>query len=125
MKFNFLKMKKIIVLLISLTTLLFTSCSKKEQQEDENVIYTCSMDPQVREHHPGKCPICHMELTKVSTALDKNDNTIRISDAQKQLANIKTEFVQRQTISNEKTLPATVTVNQNLSSAITSKIAGR
>ncbi len=27
--------------------------------------YTCSMHPQVREKEPGKCPICHMNLTKV------------------------------------------------------------
>lgn len=27
--------------------------------------YTCSMHPKVKENKPGKCPICHMNLTKV------------------------------------------------------------
>ncbi|MCB0272490.1 MAG: efflux RND transporter periplasmic adaptor subunit [Bdellovibrionales bacterium] len=27
--------------------------------------YTCSMHPQVKEDKPGKCPICHMNLTKI------------------------------------------------------------
>jgi Cu(I)/Ag(I) efflux system membrane fusion protein len=27
-------------------------------------IYTCSMHPQIIEHHPGNCPICGMELIK-------------------------------------------------------------
>jgi Cu(I)/Ag(I) efflux system membrane fusion protein/cobalt-zinc-cadmium efflux system membrane fusion protein len=30
-------------------------------------LYTCSMDPQVLLDHPGKCPICNMELVPVST----------------------------------------------------------
>jgi len=118
-------MKKIFVLLISLTILLSVSCKKKESTEDPNTIYTCSMDPQVVEHHPGKCPICHMELTKVSSIPDKNDNTIHISDAEKRLANIKTEFVEMQTISNEKNFPAVVSVNQKLTDAIPSRISGR
>lgn len=101
------------------------SCVNKETPEEDNVIYTCSMDPQVREHHPGKCPICHMELTRVYDTPDANDNSIHISDAEKQLANIKTEYVETQTLGNEKNLPATVMVNQNLSSTISSKISGR
>src|SRR5438874_996355 len=108
------KMKNIIFSLIAIVALLATSCNKQQQQEDKNAIYTCSMDPQVIEHHPGKCPICHMELTKVSALPDKDDNTIHISDAEKQISNIKTEFAEVQTISNERTLPAIVAVNRKL-----------
>lgn len=49
----------------------FISCSrennvKKESIEKEvQVYYTCSMHPQIREKKTGKCPICHMNLTKV------------------------------------------------------------
>ncbi|HYV92371.1 MAG TPA: efflux RND transporter periplasmic adaptor subunit [Chitinophagales bacterium] len=118
-------MKKICVLLISIIVLLSVSCRKKEKAEDPNAIYSCSMDPQVVEHHPGKCPICHMDLTKVSGIPDKNDNTIHISDEEKKLANIKTEFVELQTLNNEKTFPAVVSVNQKLTDAISSRISGR
>jgi Cu(I)/Ag(I) efflux system membrane fusion protein/cobalt-zinc-cadmium efflux system membrane fusion protein len=30
-----------------------------------NTLYTCSMHPQVLQDHPGKCPICHMDLEPV------------------------------------------------------------
>lgn len=30
-----------------------------------HIIYTCSMDPQVRQDKPGRCPICGMELIPV------------------------------------------------------------
>jgi Cu(I)/Ag(I) efflux system membrane fusion protein len=36
---------------------------------DKNIFYTCSMDPQIKEDKPGKCPICHMALTPTK----KND----------------------------------------------------
>jgi hypothetical protein len=35
--------------------------------------YTCSMHPQVKQDGPGKCPICHMNLTKVE--VDEADST--------------------------------------------------
>ena len=38
------------------------SVSKEKQIK---TYYTCSMHPQVREKENGKCPICHMNLTKV------------------------------------------------------------
>ncbi len=120
--FNLLRFPAYLLCLIMIITY---SCKKKERTEDPNVIYTCSMDPQVVEHQPGKCPICHMELTKVSAATDKNDHTIRISDAQKELANIRTEFVEMQTISIQKILPAVVTVNQKFTDVIPSRVAGR
>ncbi|MBH47253.1 MAG: efflux transporter periplasmic adaptor subunit [Halobacteriovorax sp.] len=37
--------------------------------------YTCSMHPQVRESEPGKCPICHMNLTKVVSQPDDEAST--------------------------------------------------
>jgi len=38
--------------------------SKQKEQEKE-VYYTCPMHPQVKEDRPGKCPICHMNLSRV------------------------------------------------------------
>lgn len=49
--------------------MLFAACNtkqkdSKQQAVDSGDIYTCSMHPQVLEHHPGNCPICGMELIK-------------------------------------------------------------
>ncbi len=38
---------------------------KNTEVSHEKYYYTCSMHPQVKENSPGKCPICHMNLTKV------------------------------------------------------------
>ncbi|PIP89896.1 MAG: efflux transporter periplasmic adaptor subunit [Bdellovibrionales bacterium CG12_big_fil_rev_8_21_14_0_65_38_15] len=39
--------------------------SEAVKEHAEHSYYTCSMHPQVHESEPGKCPICHMNLTKV------------------------------------------------------------
>ena len=47
-----------------LSIFLLGSCIAKKNEviANEDVFYTCSMDPQVKENKPGKCPICKMEL---------------------------------------------------------------
>lgn len=37
-------------------------------------IYTCPMHPQIRQDHPGNCPICGMTLEPVMPSLDEDDN---------------------------------------------------
>lgn len=33
-----------------------------QEQERDGTVYTCPMDPDVRQHEPGTCPQCGMEL---------------------------------------------------------------
>lgn len=63
---------------MALILFLFLGCTKQSpsettgaatvlgDHEDPQGFYTCPMHPQVHEHKPGKCPICHMTLVKVS-----------------------------------------------------------
>lgn len=57
---------------------IFSSCDQKiakskqasmaksiEKEHKHESYYTCSMHPQVKEKKAGKCPICHMNLTKI------------------------------------------------------------
>ncbi|MBK7314868.1 MAG: heavy metal translocating P-type ATPase [Burkholderiales bacterium] len=37
-------------------------------------IYTCPMHPQIRQDHPGNCPICGMTLEAVIPSLEDDDN---------------------------------------------------
>ena len=49
-------------------TLLFTACGREHASATaakEEQLYTCGMDPQVLQNHPGNCPICGMKLTPV------------------------------------------------------------
>ncbi|HEY3296075.1 MAG TPA: efflux RND transporter periplasmic adaptor subunit [bacterium] len=40
-------------------------------------VYTCPMDPQVVEDHPGKCPICGMNLEKTTKTIKVNQAVAR------------------------------------------------
>ncbi len=43
-----------------------------ESQAD--TVYTCPMHPEIRQDHPGNCPICGMTLEPVIPALNEEDN---------------------------------------------------
>lgn len=98
--------------------------------EEGNIIYTCSMHPQVRENEPGDCPICGMELIPANE-LDEdggsaqNPNAVRISQAAMALADIQTSDVRLGIPVKETRLPGKVVVNQNLVSNITAHFPGR
>ncbi|MBX9852549.1 MAG: efflux RND transporter periplasmic adaptor subunit [Cytophagaceae bacterium] len=117
-------MKNIIVVLLASITLI--SCSKKKQEEDPNVFYTCSMDPQVMEKKPGNCPICKMELTKtVVSQKEENDNSLKLSETQIKLANIKTETISFGSVGEGLTLRATVVPDERKVDVISSRVPGR
>lgn len=52
-----------------------TSASQAQDKQQKRVksYYTCSMHPNIREDKPGKCPICHMNLTKIE--IDDSDSS--------------------------------------------------
>jgi hypothetical protein len=71
-----------------------SAASSVKDHEDPEGYYTCPMHPQVHEHKPGKCPICGMELVKVSgkqlqIKIDSaSGNEIQVTDRQLVLAGI-------------------------------------
>lgn len=42
-------------------------------------LYTCPMHPEIRQDHPGNCPICGMTLEPVMPSLDEDENPELIS----------------------------------------------
>lgn len=52
-----------------------TQEKKQEHNHKENFYYTCSMHPEIKEDKPGKCPICHMNLTKVLIEDESTNST--------------------------------------------------
>lgn len=113
-------------LIIATAFLFLTSCkNKKGSTKDSDTYYTCSMDPQVIAYKPGKCPICHMELTQVrKTNGDKKDE-IQLSDQQIQLGNILTDTIRTGIIGDQLVLTATLNFDQMKSSSVSSRIMGR
>ena len=106
--------------------LFFASCNnKKEIPKDPDTYYTCSMDPQVVEYKPGKCPVCRMELTPARKKTAENKDEIQLSEQQIQLGNIQTDTIRNGTIGDQLVLTATLNFDQMKSSSVSSRVMGR
>jgi len=64
----------------------------------KSIIWTCAMHPQIRMNHPGKCPICGMELIPLNhdNAGTIDPDAIHLSKESVELANVLTMIVTRQ-----------------------------
>jgi len=111
---------------IACCLLLISSCkSKNETPKDPDTYYTCSMDPQVIENKPGKCPICHMKLTPVKKSSGENKDEIQLSEQQIQLGNIQTDTIRTGTIGDQLVLTATLNFDQTKTASVSSRVMGR
>jgi len=110
-----------------LIIIITTACKSKTKNvvTDPDVYYTCSMDPQVIESKPGKCPICHMELTVARKSTQKNDNELQLSPQQIQLGNIIVDTIQNGELGNQLILTGTLNFNELNTTAVSATIAGR
>jgi len=113
-------------IIIATAFLFFASCkNKKEVPKDPDTYYTCSMDPQVVEYKPGKCPICKMDLTPVKKKNGEKKDEIQLSEQQIQLGNILTDTIRNGTIGDQLVLTATLNFDQMKSSSVSSRVMGR
>jgi membrane fusion protein, copper/silver efflux system len=114
--------------LLPLFICLFLSCTNKKQKtqaDNADVYYTCSMDPQVVENKPGKCPICKMPLTPVKKSTVQHSDDLQLSDQQVQLANITVDTIRATDVGDETVLTAVLNFDQTKTTAISSKVMGR
>ncbi len=111
---------------VAFSILLLSSCKRKiETAKDTDTYYTCSMDPQVVENKPGKCPICHMELTPVKKSSNGNKDEIQLSEQQIQLGNIQSDTIRSGNIGDQLVLTATLNFDQSKTASVSSRISGR
>jgi Cu(I)/Ag(I) efflux system membrane fusion protein len=110
--------------------LVFMACNTKSKEEHSNheshetTFYTCSMDPQIKEDKPGKCPICHMELTPIKNS-DTEADEIALSDQQIQLGNITTQTISEANTSLEQSYTGVLNINQEKIKTISARSMGR
>ena len=120
-------MKNIALYTFILTLWLSCKVKDKHDEHDHNapkVYYTCSMDPQVMESKPGKCPICKMDLTPIT--LDQiQSNGIKLSDDQIRLANIKTKIIHLEYLDQQVVATGTVIENENNVHFVNGRMEGR
>lgn len=118
-------MRKLFI--ITLFVFAATACKNKTETAaaDPDIYYTCSMDPQVKEHKPGKCPICKMDLTPVKKKSGGHQDEIELSEQQIQLGNIHADTIRNGTIGDKLVLTATLNFDQMKASSVTARIMGR
>lgn len=114
------------ILFVTMALWFLASCkNKSETPKDPDTYYTCSMDPQVVEYKPGKCPICKMDLTPVKKKNGERKDELQLSEQQIQLGNIQTDTIRNGTIGDQLVLTATLNFDQMKASSVSSRVMGR
>lgn len=76
-----------------------STSTKKQAEAQEEIQYTCPMHPEVRQNHPGECPICHMKLVKVKQkSNDSLDVPGDLHSAHEAHADVKTSHSEKRSI---------------------------
>jgi membrane fusion protein, copper/silver efflux system len=123
----------ILILGMFIGWIIFHPTQKKEEKQSlttENKlieVWTCSMHPQIRMDHPGKCPICGMDLIPLvqnnTSAIDPD--AIHMTRDATQLANVLTTVVTKQKAVKEVRLYGKVQADERLFQSQTSHLPGR
>ncbi|MGB6066800.1 MAG: efflux RND transporter periplasmic adaptor subunit [Desulfomonilaceae bacterium] len=91
--------------------------------------WTCSMHPQIKLPHPGKCPICAMDLIPVTSSQDTDNGTNLIrytmSEAARKLAEVQTTTVKRGHAKVRVRMVGLVDQDETRVAYLTSRVAGR
>ena len=98
-------------------------------EEDGDAVWTCSMDPQVKQPNPGKCPICGMDLIKMkkgeTPTSDVDPNAVMLSDEALALANVETAVVGAPSGDKEIRLFGKIEPDQRQQQSQSAYVAGR
>ncbi len=120
-------MKAIRFSVFFLIALGIASCGKNGEHAHHAVVaekYTCPMHPQIIKDKPDICPICAMDLVKVSTSSNA-DGSIILSESQIRLANISTTLTRLENMGENTLLTGRLMVDEEQTEVISSRVPGR
>lgn len=127
-----MKTKNNVIYVLIFGLFFIAGCKKTAGTSNETAevqIWTCSMDPQVRQDHPGKCPICGMDLIRLQTAGNLSGtldlDAILLSKEAAALADIQTTVVSRGEAVKEIHLYGTIQPDERRIHALVSQVNGR
>jgi len=94
--------------------------------QDKEQIWTCSMHPQIRQHRPGKCPICFMDMVPVdSDGSEAGPREITFSKDALKLMEIQTSPVERKFVEARIRMAGKVDYDETRLKHITAWVPGR
>lgn len=122
--------KQYLTYILLIGTLLLTAAACKENKTtkktaQQDTYYTCSMHPQIVEHGPGLCPICHMDLIQVHRNDNATPGSLQLSSEQEQLANIQVDTVTEKNLGDETVLTGRLVTDEERISAVSARVNGR
>ncbi|MBN1635755.1 MAG: efflux RND transporter periplasmic adaptor subunit [Deltaproteobacteria bacterium] len=100
----------------------------REILKDQDVIWTCSMHPQILLPEPGDCPICGMDLIPVKKETSSKQEGLReltLSDHAIYLARVQVAPVERKFVKSEIRLAGKIDFDETRLGSITSRFPGR
>ena len=128
------KINKTQVCALAMSALLILfSCTNKQNKaattSPSEDVYTCSMHPQVLEHHPGNCPICGMKLVKKDISGEVSDSidleTVLKPTNEFVIASLPVITPQRKTIPVPVKAYGTVEYDLRAAGSVSSRVSGR
>jgi Cu(I)/Ag(I) efflux system membrane fusion protein len=97
-----------------------------KEESAKATIWTCSMHPQIRMDHPGKCPICGMDLIPLNqNEAPMDPDAIHLTREAAELANVMTSVVSKQKPVKEVRLYGKVQADERLLQSQVAHIPGR
>ncbi len=97
-----------------------------EVAEDADIVWTCSMHPEVREPEPGPCPLCEMALIPVEAdGLDLEENQVAVSEEARALAGIQVAPAERREVERRVRLYGEVDYDETRMKGVSSDVSGR
>ena len=106
-----------------------TGQATEEFTQEKKTIWTCSMHPQIRLDHPGKCPICGMDLIPLQENTGSETNIspdeIQMTEAAIKIADIQTMVAQKAYPDKEVYLLGKVKPDERNISELTARFGGR
>jgi Cu(I)/Ag(I) efflux system membrane fusion protein len=123
----------VLVVGLILGGLLFGGPSTVEEAHDhseikaENVMWTCSMHPQIMLTEPGDCPICGMDMIPAGTGTESmSSNQFKLTEHAMALANVRTMVVSRSgPADHDLKLSGKIVENEESNAAQVSYFSGR
>ena len=100
------------------------SAPKPAQNGATSQLWTCGMHPQVIQDSPGLCPICHMELTPMSSGSAGSASLLSIDPVVVQNMGVRIEKVRRAPLTKSARFAGNVLEPENSRREIVVRVAG-